>query len=209
MLIQIVTFKVLNKRSAFVRYLHTLVMNKERYMAKAYGLSCLLAVYTGASVAQAQDIFEDLGESVVVGSRNDVDLLVTPRSVSVIGEQRLYQQRTVPEALGDLPGVLVQKTTHGHGSPFIRGFTGRQNLLMVDGIRINNSTYRSGPIQYWNTLDSKAIERMELMRGPGSVLHGSDALGGALNVISRGTGFRDYEGRFSGGTAWYKYDSNS
>ena len=175
-------------------------------MQKAFKLFGLMALVTGA---HAQDVFGDLGESVAVASRSELDLLAIPRSVDVISQQRLLLERTIPEALSELPGVLVQKTTHGHGSPYIRGFTGRQNLLMIDGIRVNNSTFRSGPIQYWNTLDSKAVERLELLRGPGSVLHGSDALGGTLNVISRGPNFRDYQGSFSGGSAWYRYDSNS
>ena len=61
--------------------------------------------------------------------------------------------RTLPEALRYTPGVIVQKTAHGHGSPFIRGFTGRQNLFLLDGIRFNKSTFRGGPVQYWNTVD--------------------------------------------------------
>jgi len=169
----------------------------------------ILTALAAAGSAVAQQAFDDLGESTVIANRSEALLQDTPRSVAVISADRLLQLRTVPEALSDVPGILVQKTTHGHGSPFIRGFTGRQNLLMVDGIRINNSTYRSGPIQYWNTLDSKSLERLELMKGPGSVLYGSDALGGSLNAVSKGTGFRDQKGQFYGGAVTYKYDSNS
>ncbi len=178
-------------------------MHKNTFIVK------LIALFAASGSVCAQDVFEDLGESAVVGTKSEMLLLDTPRSVAVIGAERMLLQRTVPEALEELPGVHVQKTTHGHGSPFIRGFTGRQNLLMVDGVRMNNSSYRGGPIQYWNTLDSKAIERMELLRGPGSVMYGSDALGGTLNVLSKSTGFRDREGSYSGGTTWYRWDSNS
>ncbi len=105
---------------------------------------------------------------------------------------------------------MVQKTTHGHGSPFIRGFTGRQNLLLVDGVRINNSTFRSGPVQYWNTVDGFSMARMELVRSQGSVQYGSDALGGTLNVLTRDSGFLDAEpGWFWGGSTLYRYDTNS
>jgi hemoglobin/transferrin/lactoferrin receptor protein len=119
-------------------------------------------------------------------------------------------RRTLPETLQYTPGVLVQKTTHGHGSPFIRGFTGRQNLLLVDGIRINNSTYRSGPVQYWNTLDPLALDHVELIKSQGSVLYGSDAAGGTLNAFTKAAKFREAaaDHPFFGGAASYEYRSN-
>ena len=98
--------------------------------------------------------------------------------------QGLYQSRTLPEALGEVPGVLVQKTSNGQGSPFIRGFTGFRNVLLIDGIRLNNSVFRDGPNQYWNTVDTFAASRIEVLKGPASVLYGSDAIGGAVNVLS-------------------------
>ncbi len=154
---------------------------------------------------------EELNESIVTASRVQESLLDSSYSVTLLNADDILEKslRTLPESLRAAAGVVVQKTTHGHGSPFIRGFTGRQNLLMVDGVRMNNSTYRSGPIQYWNTLDSNAVSRMELVRGPSSVLYGSDSLGGTLNVLSKRSGFEDESGWFSGGNLYYKYDTNS
>jgi hemoglobin/transferrin/lactoferrin receptor protein len=118
--------------------------------------------------------------------------------------------RTIPEAFALTPGVSVQKTTHGHGSPFIRGFTGRQNLYLIDGVRLNNSTFRGGPIQYANTVDGFALERLELIKSQGSVLYGSDALGGTVNAITTGSGYREEDGGFfQNGSALYRFDTNS
>jgi len=94
--------------------------------------------------------------------------------------------RTLPEALRDIPGIMVQKTSHGQGSPYIRGFTGFQNLLLIDGIRLNNSVFRPGPNQYWSTVDSFSLQRLEVVKGPTSVLYGSDAIGGTVNAITKG-----------------------
>lgn len=93
-------------------------------------------------------------------------------------ERRL--PRSAPDALRYEPGVFVQQTAHGQGSAFIRGLTGQQTLIIFDGIRLNNSTYRQGPNQYFFTLDSQSIEQLTVLRGGGSTVYGSDALGGVL-----------------------------
>lgn len=119
-------------------------------------------------------------------------------------------RRTLPEALQFTPGILVQKTAHGHGSPFVRGLTGRQNLLLVDGVRLNNSTWRGGPVQYWNTIDPYSIDHLELVKSQGSVLFGSDAAGGTLNASSKSADFDDFDDDtlFHHGSAYYGYRSN-
>ena len=93
--------------------------------------------------------------------------------------------RTVPEALRAVPGVMVQKTSHGQGSPYMRGFTGFRNLFLIDGIRLNNSVFREGPNQYWNTVDPYSIGRIEVVKGPASVLYGSDAIGGTVQAFTK------------------------
>jgi outer membrane receptor protein involved in Fe transport len=96
-----------------------------------------------------------------------------------------YVPRTTPESLMNMNGVFVQKTNHGGGSPYIRGLIGNQTLLLIDGIRLNNSIYRYGPNQYLNTVDSYIIDQIEVAKGTGSVQYGSDALGGALQVLTK------------------------
>jgi hemoglobin/transferrin/lactoferrin receptor protein len=168
---------------------------------------CWLAVEGGL----AADV-EEMPETVVTASRVDEAAEEAKNTVEVVSAEEFLEEgyRTVPEALANEPGVMVQKTTHGHGSPYVRGFTGRNNVLLVDGIRVNNSTFRGGPIQYWNTLDGFAMDRMELVKGQGSVLYGSDGFGGTLNVLSRGSGFLDEaDGWYAGGTSYYRFDTNS
>jgi len=161
------------------------------------------------AVALGQDLLDPL---VVTGSRSETKLTDVPYTTSVLDEDFLREntRRTLPEALQYTPGVSVQKTGNGAGSPFIRGFTGRQNLLLVDGVRINNSTFRSGPVQYWNTIDSQTIDRLELIKSQGSVLYGSDAVGGTLNAFTKSSDFRsETDGQaYFGGSAAYQYRSN-
>ncbi|MCB9654702.1 MAG: TonB-dependent receptor [Deltaproteobacteria bacterium] len=88
--------------------------------------------------------------------------------------------RSAPDALRYEPGVFVQQSAHGQGSAFVRGLTGQQTLLLFDGLRLNNSTYRQGPNQYFFTLDAQSIESIEVLRGGASTRYGSDALGGVI-----------------------------
>ncbi len=121
----------------------------------------------------AQDFLNPL---IVTATRTDDDNV--PYAVDKISAETIRNEarRTLPEALQYTPGVLVQKTTQGHGSPYVRGFTGRQNLLLVDGVRLNNSVWRSGPVQYWNTVDPYSLESMELVKSQGSVMYGSSLI---------------------------------
>ncbi len=146
-------------------------------------------------LAQAQNnLPQDTSETIVVtAQRQESTPFDLAESVSVLGEQALQQQvsRSTAEALTGVPGVWMQKTNHGGGSPFVRGLTGNQTLLLVDGIRLNNSTYRYGPNQYFNTISVLNIEQVEVVRGSGSVLYGSDAIGGAINVLTHSPKFAE------------------
>ena len=104
------------------------------------------------------------------------------RAASVVTRRDLEERlpRSAPDALRYEPGVYVQQTAHGQGSPYVRGLTGQQTIMLFDGIRLNNSTFRQGPNQYFFTIDSRTIQKLEVLRGSASTRHGSDAMGGAL-----------------------------
>ncbi|MDH4443598.1 MAG: TonB-dependent receptor [Akkermansiaceae bacterium] len=168
-----------------------------------------LILLAAAAPAFAQSLLDPL---VVTASRSEQESSQTPYSTTMLDADYLREntRRTLPDALQYTPGILIQKTAHGHGSPFIRGFTGRQNLLLVDGVRVNNSTFRSGAVQYWNTVDSLAIDHLELIKSQGSVLYGSDAIGGTLNAFTKSSDFRSKPADqfYQAGSAAYEYRSN-
>jgi iron complex outermembrane receptor protein/hemoglobin/transferrin/lactoferrin receptor protein len=121
------------------------------------------------------------------------------RAVSTVSRAEIErrQPRSAPDALRWEPGVYVQQTAHGQASAYLRGLTGQQTVLLFDGIRVNNSTYRQGPNQYAFTIDAQTLERIEVLRGGGSTRYGSDALGGVIAaypiepfLVSQGAAFR-------------------
>lgn len=133
---------------------------------------------------------------IVSASRKETSSADLPYATEVINDpSRSFQMpRSTPEALTIVAGVFVQKTNHGGGSPFIRGLTGNQTLILVDGIRLNNSTFRYGPNQYLNTIDPFTIHKMEVLKGSGSVQYGSDTLGGVVQVLTKEPRFADIKG---------------
>lgn len=134
-----------------------------------------------------------LSEVVITANRSASRRFTTAEAIEVLKSKAINQNqlRSAPEALSNTPGVFVQKTNHGGGSPFVRGLTGNQTLQMIDGIRLNNATYRFGPNQYFNTLDVLSLESIEVLRGSGSVQYGSDALGGTIQAFSKDVAFNE------------------
>nr|WP_286177377.1 TonB-dependent receptor [Rhodopirellula sp. JC639] len=119
--------------------------------------------------------------------RTESDLFETPRLGTIIDRDALDRKHasTVYRALQNEVGVMLQQTGNGQLSPYIRGLTGQQILVLVDGIRMNTSILRPGPNQYAATIDPGSVERIEVIRGAESALWGSDAIGGVINFVTR------------------------
>ena len=171
----------------------------------------LSSPFTFSAQTPAPAVATLLPEMVVTATRQAAEAQGTPFAVREITAEQISGRlpRTLPEALRELPGVSVQKTSNGQGSPHVRGFTGFRNLAMIDGVRFNNSTFREGPNQYWNTIDLLTMERIELVPGQGSVLYGSDAIGGTLNLLTKSSAFQDQEAGkpFLHGTGQFRFST--
>ena len=128
-----------------------------------------------------------LNEIVVSASRFEEKKSDVPQQIEVIKESEIKfaNQPTTADLLQQSGKVLVQKSQAGGGSPISRGFEANKVLMVVDGVRMNNAIYRGGHLQNIITIDQNMLERVEIVFGPGSVVYGSDALGGVMYFYTK------------------------
>ena len=138
----------------------------------------------GPSSQQEQTI--ELSPVVVTATRGERQSFDVPNAVTIVDREDAERQspRVLPDLLRGETGVFVQQTTPGQAAPIIRGLIGSSILTLVDGMRLNTAFFRSAPNQYFALVDPYNVERIEVVRGAGSALYGSDAMGGVLNVIT-------------------------
>lgn len=124
------------------------------------------------------------GSTVVTATRSEDPATASPAfDVSVTGDELAATgERSLPRALGRAAGVWIQETNLGGGAPVIGGLLGNRIVILVDGVRLNDSTTRLGPNQSLNSIPPEIVERIDVIRGPGSVLYGSDAVGGTILI---------------------------
>ena len=110
-----------------------------------------------------------------------------PQKIRLIDHKtiELQQPQTSADLLQQSGNVYVQKSQLGGGSPMIRGFAANRLLLVVDGVRMNNAIFRSGNLQNVISIDPFTVDKTEVLFGTGSVIYGSDAMGGVINFYTR------------------------
>lgn len=125
----------------------------------------------------------DRREVVVSASRWRQESSDVPLKIVTItpAETELQNPQTAADLLGESGRVFIQKSQQGGGSPMIRGFATNRLLYTVDGVRMNTAIFRAGNIQNVISLDPYALEATEVFFGPGSVIYGSDAIGGVMS----------------------------
>ena len=97
----------------------------------------------------------------------------------------LANPQTSADALGLSGNIFIQKSQLGGGSPIIRGFSTNRLLIAVDGVRMNNAIFRGGNVQNVISIDPFTINNTEITLGAGSVVYGSDAIGGVMSFYTQ------------------------
>lgn len=127
-----------------------------------------------------------LEATVISASRFEQDKKEVPQKITTItpAQVALQNPQTAADLLGTSGEVFIQKSQMGGGSPMIRGFATNRVLLTVDGVRMNSAIFRSGNVQNVINLDALSLDKTEVLFGPGSVMYGSDAIGGVMNFYT-------------------------
>lgn len=128
-----------------------------------------------------------LDEVVVSASRFQEKKANVPQQIQVLNAKDLafMNSQTTADIIQNSGNVLVQKSQAGGGSPIIRGFEANKVLLVMDGVRMNNAIYRGGHLQNILSIDNAILDKTEIIFGPGSVVYGSDALGGVMHFYTK------------------------
>jgi hemoglobin/transferrin/lactoferrin receptor protein len=134
-----------------------------------------------------------LTEVIVSSNRTHENKLEIPNRIEKLNmkEVALQNPQTAADLLGTSGYAFIQKSQLGGGSPMIRGMATNRVLLVVDGVRMNNAIFRAGNLQNVISLDANAMESTEILFGPGSVMYGSDAIGGVMNFSTIEPKFSD------------------
>ncbi len=124
----------------------------------------------------------NLDQAVVSASRWRQNSKDVSSKVSVLKAENLLLRNPANTAdwLGSSGEIFIQKSQQGGGSPMIRGFSANRLLYSVDGVRMNTAIFRSGNLHNVISLDPFALASTEILFGPGSVMYGSDAIGGVM-----------------------------
>lgn len=126
---------------------------------------------------------DNLLDEIVIIGRNGLRKEELPFEISRISSQEIIASniQTTADALQMNGETYIQKSQMGGGSPVVRGFEANKLLLVVDGVRMNNAIYRNGHLQNAITIDADILDQIEVIYGPGSLMYGSEALGGVVH----------------------------
>ena len=152
---------------------------------------------------------EQLDEVVMSISKWEQQKKDIPHKIVSMGARAIAfaNPQTSADLLQNSGKVFVQKSQLGGGSPMIRGFATNRLLLTVDGVRMNNAIFRGGNIQNVISIDPYGIKNTEVIFGPGSVIYGSDAIGGVMNFYTKNAILSITDSLSFSGNANYRFAS--
>ncbi|MEL7271108.1 MAG: TonB-dependent receptor [Bacteroidota bacterium] len=152
---------------------------------------------------------EQLQEVVMSVSKWEQQKKDIPQKIETIAARDIAfaNPQTSADLLQNSGKVFVQKSQLGGGSPMIRGFATNRLLISVDGVRMNNAIFRGGNIQNVISVDPFTVKNTEVIFGPGSVIYGSDAIGGVMNFFTQKPRFSFSDSLAVSGGLKYRFSS--
>jgi hemoglobin/transferrin/lactoferrin receptor protein len=161
-------------------------------------------VYLGKDSSALDEVV--LSVSKFEQKKGDIPQKIT----SITSEDIMFSNpQTSADLLESSGNVYIQKSQLGGGSPIIRGFSTNRLLIAVDGIRFNTAIFRGGNVQSVISIDPFTVDRTEVILGPGSVVYGSDAIGGVMNFYTKNAKFSFEEEPSFSGNATARYATAS
>ena len=148
----------------------------------------LLAGTAVSTAALAEDVTDIAEEIVVTATRYEKPLSRVGSSIEVLSEMDIQNRQNyfVQDILQSVPGLSLNGNGSfgGSSSIRIRGASSEQTVILIDGVQANDVSTPGGSYDFSN-LEANGIERIEVLKGPQSILYGSDAIGGVINIITR------------------------
>ena len=152
---------------------------------------------------------EGLNQIVISVSKFEQSKRDIPQTIVSVNakEIALANPQTSADLLESTGHIYIQKSQLGGGSPMIRGFSTNRLLITVDGVRMNNAIFRGGNLQNVISIDPLSIQNTEVTLGAGSVVYGSDAIGGVMSFYTKQPQLSYKDELYVSGNALVRYAS--
>jgi hemoglobin/transferrin/lactoferrin receptor protein len=149
---------------------------------------------------EVNPLSEEVTVTAEAGQVSDARSLAQP--INIISEREISDRATevVAQVADEEQGVNLQRTSPSLSAVFVRGLTGRNVAVYVDGVRYTTSAQRGGVGTFFSLIEPSSLETVEILRGPNSSQYGSDAHGGVVNFLSQSPRYGDEDGEFHGNT---------
>ncbi|HTG86763.1 MAG TPA: TonB-dependent receptor [Pyrinomonadaceae bacterium] len=177
------TYQVVVERTGFVKHRSAVQVTPGDTKELAIALEVVPITGTVTITAEAGQI----------SSTRDIDT-----AVNVIPERNILERapEVVAQVVDEEPGVNLQRTSPSLSAVFVRGLTGRNVAVFVDGVRYTTSAQRGGVGTFFSLIEPSTLETVEILRGPNSSQYGSDVHGGVVNFISQAPRYGNADGEF-------------
>ena len=184
----------------------TLYFQHSAYQALAVTLPDIVS---RAMIVALEEKIIKINEVIISANKWEQNAEKIPNTVTSISSKSIEfsNPATSADLLQQSGQVFVQKSQLGGGSPMIRGFSANSVLIVIDGVRMNNAIFRSGNLQNVINIDVNALEEAEVLFGPGSVMYGSDALGGVMDFHTKKIELKTEKGTGIKLTGFARYSS--